>query len=63
MKYPQDPFQSISADSEKLLKAAIEFRLVMTYEERVEAHENARQLLVDLKAAGEELRAKSQGSS
>lgn len=55
--------KQLSADAEKLLESAVESRLQMTYEERINAHENARQLLVDLKQAGEVLRAKSQGTS
>ena len=50
-------------DSEKLLESAIESNLQMTYENRIEAHENARELLIDLQKAGEELRAKSQNPS
>ena len=50
-------------DSSKLLRAAIESNLAMTYENRIDAHENARELLVDLSRAGEELRAKSQSTS
>jgi hypothetical protein len=51
--------EQLAADAEKLLKSAIDLRLRMTYEERVEAHENARQLLADLKQVGEARRAKS----
>ena len=50
-------------DSRKLLEFAIEANLKMTYENRIDAHENARELLVDLRQAGEKLRAKSQSSS
>lgn len=50
-------------DSKKLLDSAIELNLALTFEERIEAHENALQLLNDLKFAGEENRAKSQVSS
>jgi hypothetical protein len=55
--------KQLSVEAEKLFDSAVESRLQMTYEERIEAHENARQLLVDLKRAGEVLRAKSQGTS
>lgn len=50
-------------DSEKLMDSALEHNLKMTIEERIEAHENARQLLVDLKQAGDILRAESQNPS
>ena len=53
----------ISKDSQKLLESQIESILEMTYEERIEAHENARQLAVDLQLAGKELREKSQNPS
>lgn len=46
-----------------LLESAIESNLKMSYEARIEAHENARQLMIDLKLAGEEARAKSQKPS
>lgn len=46
--------------STKLLESAIELKLAMSFEERIEAHENALQLLNDLKLAGEDNRAKSQ---
>jgi hypothetical protein len=49
----------LAIDSEKLIESAIESNLQMTYEDRIEAHENARQLLIDLQQAGEDLRAKS----
>lgn len=47
--------------SSKLLESAIELNLAMSFEERIEAHENALRLLNDLKLAGEDNRAKSQG--
>lgn len=46
-------------ESKQLLNAAIDERLNMTYEERIEAHENARQLMEDLKKAGESFRCKT----
>lgn len=48
-----------SDEAEMLLDSAIEIRLRMSYEERIESHENARQLAQELFRAGEELRAKS----
>lgn len=53
----------LQEDSQKLLEAAIESRLKLTYEERIEAHENARKLMEDLRSAGEAQRAESQSSS
>jgi hypothetical protein len=47
----------LAADSEMLLKAAIIANLQMTPEERIDAHENARQLMADLQEAGRALRA------
>jgi hypothetical protein len=44
-------------DSEKLWREALELRLRMTVEERIEAHEHARQLFEDLQKAAQELRA------
>jgi hypothetical protein len=53
----------LSLDLEKFLNSAIESNLRMTYESRIESHENARHLLVDLREAGDNLRARSQSSS
>lgn len=50
-------------ESKDLELEALKERLKMTYEERIEAHENARVLMEDLKTAGEKLRAKSQRTS
>lgn len=55
--------QILADDQRQLLESAIEGRLAMTYEERIEAHENARQLLNDLQAAGKKARAESESSS
>ncbi len=53
----------LSEDSAKLLESAIASNLEMTPEERIEAHENARQLMMDLQEAGKVLRAaESQGT-
>ena len=46
-------------DSVELEISALKERLSMSYEERIDAHEFARQLLEDLKIAGETLDAKS----
>jgi hypothetical protein len=54
--------QEWSAAAQRLLESAIEQNLAMTYEQRIEAHENARQLMNDLRDAGKELHgAESQG--
>lgn len=53
---------NLDNDSTELLESAIELKLAMSYEERIEAHENALRLLNDLKQAGEENRAKSPSS-
>lgn len=57
-----DSSKDFSEINRKLHEAAIEERLKMTPEERIEAHENARQLLSDLKTAGEISSAKSKSS-
>jgi hypothetical protein len=52
-----NPAQSpLAEDSLKLLESAIALNLEMTPEERIEAHENARQLMADLQEAGKALR-------
>ncbi len=50
----------LNDDNEKLHESAIIERLKMTPEERIDAHENARQLLNDLKTAGDASLAKPQ---
>jgi hypothetical protein len=45
-----------------LLEAAIEMNLNLSYEARIEAHENARTLAFDLAAAGKESCARSQST-
>lgn len=40
-------------DRELLLESTIESNLGMPYEDRIEAHENARQLAEDLRLAGQ----------
>lgn len=42
---------------------ALKEKLELTYEQRIESHENARKLMEDLLKIGEELRAKSQTTS
>ena len=42
----------LSAESDKLLESAIISNLRMTPEQRIEAHENARELMLDLIEAG-----------
>jgi hypothetical protein len=54
----------LATDSDKLLESAIIANLEMTAEERIEAHEKARELMVDLQDAGKALRAaESQSTS
>ncbi len=48
--------QLLADDSTKLLESAIIANLELTPEERIEAHENARQLAMDLQEAGRALR-------
>ena len=48
----------LAEDSDKLLESAILSNLAMTPEARIEAHENARQLMLDLLEAGKALYAK-----
>jgi len=47
---------------ELLLEAAVEMNLQLSYEARIEAHENARLLALDLSAAGKESSARSQSA-
>jgi hypothetical protein len=48
-------FQSIALDS-----SILELNLQLSFEERIDAHENARQLMVDLSEAGRKWYGKSQ---
>lgn len=50
----------ISQQADALFLASLKERLMMSYEERIEAHENARILMEELMAQGELLRAESQ---
>ena len=50
----------METDSDKLLMSAIQLTLALTYEERIEAHNRALELLLDLKQAGMDNRAQSQ---
>jgi len=50
------------AHQEPLLEAAIEMNLKLSYEARIEAHENARTLAFDLATAGKESCARSQST-
>jgi hypothetical protein len=60
MTTEQIPFND---ETEKLEISALRERLKMTYEERLEAHENARQLIEDLQKAWEISFAESQKST
>ena len=53
----------LAEDSEKLLESAILYNLRLTPEQRIEAHENARQLMLDLLEAGRVARHESQSQS
>jgi hypothetical protein len=55
--------EALQKNAELLEIESLQERLALSYEERIEAHENARQLSEDLKLAGETERAKSQGAS
>jgi hypothetical protein len=55
--------QQLQQESEALELAALNERLQLTYEQRIESHENARSLMEDLKNLGKNLRAKSQRTS
>jgi hypothetical protein len=48
---------------EQLLISAIEQRLELSFEERIEAHEQARKLVEDLSREGDKLRAGSKEAS
>ncbi len=50
-------------DSKKLLMAALAANLKLSYEQRIEAHEGARALMLDLAEAGKTHRAKSKSAS
>lgn len=66
--YPMTPEISQLSDSqyeahrEPLLEAAIEMNLKLSYEARIESHENARTLAFDLAAAGKESCARPQST-
>jgi len=51
-----DPIQNTETPSDSNESEILE-RLKLTYEQRIEAHENARRLTEDLKKAGEALNA------
>lgn len=53
------PQKLIEEESMQLWNNAIDERLKMTYEERIEAHENARELMEDLHKIGEMFRCKT----
>ena len=59
----QQDIHSLEQDGQELLISALKDNLKMTVEQRVMAHENARQLLVELSNAGKEYRAKSQSAT
>ncbi len=50
-------------DSEKLLISALEEKINLSFEQRIESHENARRLVDQLFQAGEDYRARSKQAS
>ena len=50
---------NLTQESQALLVSSILSNLQKSYEERIEAHENARELMNDLAEAGKSLRAES----
>ncbi len=50
-------------EQEKLLISAIKEKLKLSFEERIESHEKARELLNDLREAGKEKNAKPEEAS
>ena len=55
--------QNIEVDSNKLQDSALEKKLSLSIEARIESHENARQLISDLSNATKDLSAGSQKAS
>ena len=53
----------MESDSEKLLISALEKNLSMSIEERIDSHENARQLAEDLSNSKKELSARPKEAS
>ncbi|MBT7611031.1 MAG: hypothetical protein HN576_14815 [Bacteriovoracaceae bacterium] len=51
------------SDSEKLLISALNEKLKLSFEMRIESHENARKLVGELSKAGQEQRARSKQAS
>jgi hypothetical protein len=59
---PLDNFYKDS-DSEKLLNSALKKKLKLSFEMRIESHENARKLVAELSQAGAKQRARSKQAS
>lgn len=55
--------EKYQSDQNSLLISALEMNLELSYEQRIEAHENSRSLVNDLSEAGEKLRAGSEEAS
>jgi len=51
------------SDSEKLLNSALKEKLKLSFEMRIESHENARKLVEELSQAGAKQRARSKQAS
>ncbi|MBT4792495.1 MAG: hypothetical protein HON90_13065 [Halobacteriovoraceae bacterium] len=56
-------YSIIESDSEELLYSALKEKLKLSFELRIESHENARKLVEDLSQAGQEQRARSKQAS
>jgi hypothetical protein len=52
-----------NSDSEKLLTSALNEKIKLSFEMRIESHENARKLVEELSQAGAEQRARSKQAS
>ena len=60
MESTKEPF---NCDSDQLVNSAIEKKLALSVEERIESHENARKLIRDLSFAPKEMSAGPQKAS
>ena len=58
-----NPTPHLDEVQKKLQESAVFERLKLSVEERIEAHENARQLMMDLQEAGKVVDAKPQSPS
>jgi hypothetical protein len=63
MNKPKTDNSFKDSDSEKLLNSALKEKLKLSFEMRIESHENARKLVEELSQAGAEQRARSKQAS